>query len=342
MNNNNKRFFTVGSVTLLAAAAMLFGCDSSKTSDASDPDIGSAFVASEENVGSISLSVGSKSVGVGATTTYAVRVRNADGAPVQSIRVACDTEQGLAIIEPTSGFEMTDSFGNMSGVVGCEAPGSFQIGCRLPIGANKRKFESIVCTGDVPTGFAGFPDAAGGGLGGGVAVIEDDDDFAVRITSILFTDANKQTTSIDSTMDLDCDNDTDTPADIEFFTDTTVAFQVENNSSNIVRITEYKYLVADFGLGGSYETPWISLIGEQGSQTIDSDGDSATFTALFLDAHEGSKRYFGRDDKVSDYGESGEGFKNITFTLRGENSAGETITLKAKTAISIDDFNNCS
>lgn len=155
----------------------------------------------------------------------------------------------------------------------------------------------------------------------------------------MFTDAGQETTSIDSTFDTDCDND-GVADDPETFTDTTVTFTVENNSTQIVRITDYRYLVQDFGLGGSYETPWISLIGEQGS-SLDSEGGSAAFSALFMDAHQGSKRYFGRTDSVADYGEDGEGFKNITFSLRGTTSAGEPITLTARTAISVDNFNNC-
>ena len=126
------------------------------------------FIAGDTTTGSMSLSLSRGSLGVGDTSPFTVSVVNASGKPVSNINVACDSERGVAIVEPSRGFEMTNSSGVMSGVIGCESPGSFQMVCRLSVGANRRKFAQVTCTGDVPAGFQGFPGAAGGGLGGGV------------------------------------------------------------------------------------------------------------------------------------------------------------------------------
>jgi len=72
----------------------------------------------------------------GGRSGFFVRARDAQGQPLESLRVVCDTEPGLIILDPSSGNGLTDQFGNFSGVLSGETPGSFAIECRGPFGTN--------------------------------------------------------------------------------------------------------------------------------------------------------------------------------------------------------------
>ena len=309
-------------------------CSSSDTDGGGDSGKEDSFVSTDDSTGTIDLSVNSTRLGIGDTSGFFVTVRDVNGGPVDALRISCDTEIGLALIEPTTGFELTDSFGNMSGVVGCEAPGSFQIACRLPVGGNKRKFETIVCSGDVPADFTGFPGAGGGGLGGGVDTTDsEDDEFSVRVSSINLYDEGNVTTESPA---VDIARATCDSGDPEPFFDTSVGFEMVNNTTSVVRVESYTYTIADFdGAGSSYTSGRIFFLGE--AQNLDANGGSTEVVALFIEANsDGTKSYFGRSDSITD-----QGFKNITFNIRATNSEGETINIEARVAISIGTFDRC-
>ena len=137
------------------------------------------FVGDDSTTGSIELSLGQSELSVGGTTGFRVTVKSAAEQPVPNISVVCDSENGIALVEPTSGRELTDSNGIMSGRIGCEFPGSFQMVCRLTVGANRRKFAGIRCTG---SGSATFTGSGGGTLGGGVAASSSSS--AVQVTDV--------------------------------------------------------------------------------------------------------------------------------------------------------------
>ena len=104
---------------------------------------------------------------------FLVKATDPNGQPLSFIRIFCESEKGLAILEPSSGgvaFENTNSRGAFSGVLGGVAPGSFMLECRAPQGFNLVARKHFKVTGAVPEGFDGFPGAAGGNLGGGVIV----------------------------------------------------------------------------------------------------------------------------------------------------------------------------
>lgn len=168
------KFEVVAALFLAGACAGCMGGQGS-TDGGSGDDHGMSddtFVSDDDTTGTIRVGVEDSTMEVGNTSTFTVRVANAQQQPVANINVACDSEEGVAILEPQRGFELTNSDGVMSGVIGCAAPGSFQLVCRLAVGANRRAFVSVRCTGDVPSGFGGFPGAAGGGLGGGSQTTE--------------------------------------------------------------------------------------------------------------------------------------------------------------------------
>lgn len=153
-------------------AATLAGClggqgstDGGSGADGNFQD--DVFVSDESTTGGMRLEIAESSIAVGDTSEFLVFVRDEQQQPVPNINVICDSEGGVAILEPSTGYALTNSRGAMSGVIGCEAPGSFQLVCRLSVGANRRQFASVRCTGDTPSDFEGFPGAGGGGLGGG-------------------------------------------------------------------------------------------------------------------------------------------------------------------------------
>lgn len=321
-------------VGLLALPFVFAACNGGKTSGGGDSGKEGQFVSTDSTSGTIALSVKSTSLPIGGTAGFFATVKDVNGAPVNGLRIACDSEVGLALIEPTTGFELTDGFGNMSGVVGCEAPGSFQLACRLPVGGNKRQFATIICTGDVPSDFTGFPGAGGGGLGGGVDTTDSqDDDFSVRISGINFYDSGNTTSA---TTSIDTSQGTCGTSDPEPFFDSMVGFELVNNTSSVVRIESFTYTVANFdGAGNSYTSSRIFFLGE--AKSVDPNGGATEVVGLFIEATSGgAKRFFGRSDTITSLG-----FKNITFNVRGITSAGETVNITATAAVSFNSFNRC-
>lgn len=327
-------FRQVSSVLLGLATISIVatGCDSGKTDGGGPSGKEDQFVSNESTTGSIGLSISNTSFSVGNTSGFFATVRDSNGAPVSGIRIACDTEQGLALIEPTTGFEITDGFGNVSGVVGCERPGSYQMACRLPVGGNKREFGSVICTGDIPSGFTGFPGAGGGGLGGGSDPSANDGTSTAVISGVNFYDGgslSSSSSSVDITQGL-CDDGSGEP-----FFDTSVGFNITNNTKDTITITSYRYTVSNFdGAGGSHTSPSLSL---NNQVMVDANGGSSEVFALLLDANGSGKRFFGRTENISS-----EGFRNFSFRVSGTTGNGDSITLTAGNSASLGTFDRCS
>lgn len=333
---------------IIAIALVAIGCTGGTGDPNTNEDFaGTEFVATESTVGTLNLSVNSTTLSVGETSGFSAVVRNASGQPVSQIQVSCDTEAGLALIEPTTGAELTDNFGLMSGVVGCAAPGSFQLGCRLPIGGNKRKFVGMLCEGPVPAGFAGFGDTAGGGIGtGGVAVPDDGGEpggvgtDAVRITEIAvsdtgeITDTSSSTTAIDITQGL-CGDPPD--QDPEPFFDSHVALKIVNNSNVAIRFTKLRYSVENVtSTGDKFNSQDIGLIGDTTS-ALDPNGGENTFWALLFDANSGGKRFIGSGSNIAF-----NGVRNITLRAEGTTELGDTVIVSGRIALSFDNFDRCN
>ena len=327
-------------VLAVLAALSLVSCNSRNTSDNESADLDTIFVGDESNTGSLEIILDTNSVGVADTTGFLVTARGVNGQPVQNARITCDTEGDLALIEPSSGSFLTSSSGAASGVIGCQDAGSFRMGCRLGGGGAARTFIGVNCTGTRPVGFTGFPGAGGGGLGNGVADIGDDEDvnddeFTVRLTSVQFTDGGDvNTSSIDLFGDPDCDNDINGPTiDPEPFTDSSVQFNISNNTETTVRFTSYRYTVNNFnGAGSTIMSSEIALIGESVA-----NGQSGSFTGLLFFANNGVKFINGSGGPQI----TAEGFKNIDFTLNGILANGDPVTIEASQAASFNDFDRC-
>ncbi|MFN4896691.1 MAG: hypothetical protein ACK5GN_00240 [Pseudomonadota bacterium] len=328
--------------TLTALAGCMGGQGSTDGGSAADGGFGDdTFVADESNTGTIDLRVAGSSIEVGNTSMFTVHARNSRQQPVANMNIACDSEQGVAILDPQRGYALTDSSGVMSGVIGCEAPGSFQFVCRLAVGANRRKFVSVNCTGDVPSGFEGFPGAAGGGLGGGSQTNDDGD---VRITSAGFIDngsaGNESTagSSIDISQTPDCDLDSST-LDPEPFFDTYVKLVVQNNRAEQVRFEYLQYTMADVdGQGTEFTSKRLGLTQDVDSSLAES-GDSSTIIMPVFKAYNRGK-YVG-DPLGMGMQITNRALITVSFTLVGKTSRGEDVVVKARSTASFGDFLAC-
>lgn len=340
----NKRI--AATVTMLGLSALVMSCssgdtDGGKSGDLADSYGNGTFVADDETVGRIEVEVLEPELQVALTSGFFVRVFDASGQPVPGMRIACDSEQGIAIVEPTTGIEITDSGGAISGRIGCEVPGSYQFGCRLPVGGNRRKFVDIKCSGPIPNGFTGFPGAAGGGLGtggsggaqdGGVGGVNPE---GVRITNISISDngGSGATTSIDTVLS-DCDTEPTTFTGEPFF-DTQATFKVVNNSNLNIRFTSLRYTVPNASGSGSssFTSSPISLIGEAAP-----NGGESTFSSIVIfDAVSLGKRFNGASANIP----ASLGFRNVTFALTGTTDLGDEVTITGSQALSFDGYNNC-
>lgn len=324
----------ISTLMILSAALVLVGCQSSNTDTDAETYGDGIFIGSDENVGRIEIHVVDDSIGVSETTGFLVQLLDAVGQGVPGVRITCDTEADLALIEPTSGVFITGGTGEASGVLGCEDRGSFMLACRMPSGG-KRKIVRVKCEGERPIGFTGFDGAGGGGLGNGVADIGNDDDdtnFSIRIVGLELTTVGGVDTAVDTIQGPDpCVGEDGAPGGgddfPEPFSDDLIGFTVENNSEQLVRFSEYTYEIDDI----SGESDPISLIGE-----VVDGGATGSFSSLFLNNLGGTKNMHSAISLAAL-----DGFKKVTFTLIGELTDGTPVSATASTTYSFGNFNNC-
>lgn len=343
----NYRARSAGLVATLGAVVVALACCSGGTDGASaGGSSNDDFVSTDSTTGKLVLTVVDKDMSVSATSGFGIKVTDAQGRGVPNIRVACDSEEGVAILEPVTGTELTNSNGDMSGVIGCAAPGSYQFACRLNVGANKRELVDVICRPPVPTGFTGFPGAGGGGLGGGA---DDDDDGDVRIKSASYIDDGQLSSDAAATFSIDVVQDicsdsvgagTPTPTpELEPFYDTGVRVTVQNNTNQIVTCTSATYRVANAGSlansGTNFVSDAIALQGE--ANEIDSNGGESSFVFLVFDVTSSGKNFVGSSDPIP----NGYGFKAVTLTLNCENDSGDDFTITSTKTLSFDNFDRC-
>jgi hypothetical protein len=340
-NHNLKLVLAVVCGVTLGLAGCNGDTDGGKAADQNFHD--TPFVPNEDNSGSINLDVNEEELNVADTTGFRVFVKDAAGQAVDGVTIACDSELGVAILEPTTGAEITDSFGQISGRIGCATPGSYLFGCRLPVGGNLRQFVTIRCGGAIPTGFSGFAGAAGGGLGTGGSDTSDDggvggvDNGSLRITNVVVDDSGSggDGVQVDTVFTQDCDNvaTTITP---ETFGDTFAKITVVNNTNSTIKFTSLKVNVPGVGTSSS-----IAFLGD--AAEVAGEGDTATLTALVFSVvgPGGGDKYLIRGSKANNLPIGAIGVKNVTFSLTGTTGQGETVTVRGTTALSFAGYNNC-
>jgi hypothetical protein len=347
MRQNSFRFFAATAIVSIATA--LVACSGS-TGGGEDNGNGTGF--DPDNAGSLSLTLNETDLQVAEASGFIVAVKDASGNGVPDIRVTCDTELGLALIEPSDGNQVTDGGGLVSGRVGCEQIGSFRMGCRLGVGAGKRQFATVTCRGPIPVGFDGFPNAGGGGLGGGSG--EDPLTKEVSITGIAIFDQAQEVPSGESgyqsgfgdlgidVSQLDCDP-SPTVIEPEIFADTIIGFDVENNEATAINFSRSSFTVTNSdGSGTPFNSAEFALINADEVKGEDSTGKP------------GRTRFIGYMTKVGANSSNGkvlvgnssalpfeDWVSNVTFRLYGVTSAGEEVTTTLRTSIAFGNYDRC-
>lgn len=371
---NTRRLSSVAFASALGTLGIVLACCSGGTDGGGEDFSGGQFVGSDSATGSIQVKVLNADMSVSETSGFGVSVKNSLGGPVSGMKISCDSEKGVAILEPASGVETTSSSGDISGVIGCAAPGSYQLACRLPVGANKRQLIDIKCRGPIPTGFTGFPGAGGGGLGGGSDTSDSGgvggtDTDGIRISNISFDDASvgfdatATNFSIDTKQKVctaDTGDGTQTPpptpvVTLEQFFDTILRARVINNTNQAIQFNQMRYTVLNGGSdgsgtgGGDFESDSVSFVGQ--AVAIDGGGGQGDLSMLAIQAVPGSsvtigpltiplleKRFVGASANI----DTGAGFKTVEITLIGSNDSGDDIQVSASMTLDFAPFDRCS
>ena len=267
----------VGVLTL--GAMTLAGCSKGDTGDAgSNSGPGTQFVSDGGAGATLKLRVtGGNTLTAGSTTGFRVTATDPSGLALAFIQIFCESEHGIAIIEPSSNgvaFEMTDEYGNMSGVIGALTPGSFVLQCEANNGFGLIDRVSIKNVGDIPPGFAGFPGAAGGNLGGGVIV--EDPTADVAISGFTLVRLGEEVSSLDTERAL-CLSSSGT-CSVEPFGATSWSLTISNTTRKQVTSATISFLISGSASTAGPFSDTIS-IAPGGSATI--TGPMSTTGATF-------------------------------------------------------------
>ena len=331
MKTANTKTKIILAAAFISLMAMMVACGGSKTN--SDTDAGDQYVSNGGSGSKLVLELeDATEIPTGGKVGFRVLATDPKGAALSHIRIFCETEKGIAIIEPSSGgvaFESTNDRGGMSGVIGGVSPGSFLMECRAPEGFNLVVRKSFRVVGDIPAGFVGFPGAAGGNLGGGV--INDPTSQNVTITQVTFTGTGvdeSRVGDIDIVQDADCDGDITTVDPEPFSADNFNAEFVNGLTEKIfVQSVEIKIYSGSTLVDTSVEELGGLIVSASSSTTL-----TGVFTEVILAA---GKSLAGSRAALI------QGTYNINFTFTYETEFGETGTVSQNAAIRIGNFNNC-
>jgi hypothetical protein len=352
MKNSIRGFLPV--LYLIVTGSFIVSCGGSTTTGGKEDISGSQFVSTEDSTGTLSVQLEDNTIEVGQTSSFVATVNGVEGQAVDGLRVFCDSDSGLALVEPTTGSSLTNSSGSISGVIGCERPGSFILGC---FSSNQRKFASVRCVGNVPTGFEGFEGAGGGNLGGGVVDPDNGgpglgDDLAPNRLRLANIQIVPITGVADSVPEVDLVRDTcnnDTPDDrsddfVEPFGDDEISLTVVNDTPYFIRFTHFRYQVQR-GLSGGrdYVSPLLSINGA--SDPTNEEGRTVTvLSKIFASVVVGGTARKGyADGQPIPLGgsDNGDDLKNVKITVYGTTSTGIDVETSASLVVSLDNFNYC-
>jgi hypothetical protein len=307
---------------LVSFAGLLVGCGGTGGGGSGQGEAGQDPYVPPSTLGSIAINVTNKELDVSDTSGFSVVVRDSGGNGIPLTRISCDSEEGVAIIEPSKGSEITDASGAMSGTLGCEKPGSYLFGCRLPVGGNKRQFVTVVCSPPIPDGFNGFPGAGGGTLGGGGGSTSTP---GVSVTGVAVIENGESGFTVD-TVQGSCGSGADITS--EPYTDSLIRFTVSNETDQRITFTSYSY-----SIDGVFES---GDIGIASGAVVEPNSSDKSLQAFFTDAGGGQKTFIGSSAAIGAIGPT-----TVTVTLTGTGGAGRTVRASASFSVSFGDYNNC-
>lgn len=330
-----------GGIALLASCGGGSGGDTDGGTSLGDAGTGTQYIADGASGSKMTIELeDATQIPTAGRVGFLVGAKDPNGNPLSYIRVNCETEHGISIIEPSRGgvaFETTNQNGYFSGVLGGLTPGSYMIECRGPQGYNlvARKHYKVV--GEIPEGFAGFPGAAGGNLGGGTIIDPPDanGEDNVSLTEITFTSVvgdEGRTGEIDNSFIPDCDGDP-TTRDPE-------PFGVDNYSLAVVNLNEQRVFIQSIEYEIDLGTSKVTSLEQLGGLVVQG-GASVSLEGVFTQnvaqsgATTASKYFTGTSIPTP------SGTFNVTFTVVLVDSNGETQTIEQSAAIVIQGFNNC-
>lgn len=323
---------TLLGVTAATVVAMTYvGCQGGGNTEGepSTADVSGQLV-SDGGFGSTLTIAATGPVGVGERIPFTVTALDPNGAPLEFIRIACESELGIAILEPSRGgsaFASTGAAGVMSGVLGGLVPGSYVLECRGPEGFNLVDRISLLITGEVPEGFDGFPGAAGGNLGGGLIVDEPAEDATV--VEILFVDpagTESRNGQIDTVFDPDCNNDgINTDPEPNFGFDNYV-ISIDNDRDDRLFVSSITYSIPSLGVVSSTQLGGLVV----------QPNTTAGLTGSFTDFVGGSKSFAGTGISVPL-----DATVNVTFSISGTTGSGSSFTLTQSAVVTFGNVNNC-
>lgn len=329
------RFALSGALALVA----LGGCNQGDTDGGQGNDslgIGDHPVSDGGFGAKLSIDIVEEPIPVGERVGFFVTAVDPSGLPLAFRRVFCDSEKGIAILEPSNGgvaFEHTGPDGRMSGTLGGVHKGSYIMECRLEEGFNLVARKSTKVVGEVPPGFTGFPGAAGGNLGGGL-IVDDPNNNDDRILSVTFNGTgltNDPNGPIDITRSFNCDNDAtpnENAADIEPFSFDEFTVTVQNDRSEPVTITSVGFSLVQAGV--TVDAP------NQGTNTVIPAGGTGTIVGSFTQGSGSGKIYAGTAVTLVD------GTVPVTFTVEGATTSGsESFSLQATVNVLQGNVDNC-
>ncbi|HMO18019.1 MAG TPA: hypothetical protein PKA63_11800 [Oligoflexia bacterium] len=321
------------------------------TANSGDPNVnlGNPIVSNggSGSTMTIELEGGGNEIGVARQVHFKVTALDPSGLPLVNIRLFCESEKGLAIIDPSSGgtaFAHTNSNGIMSGILGGVTPGSFLLECRAPVGFNLVARKSFRITGTIPEGFDGFPGAAGGNLGGGV-LVDPPRGEDVALVEVLFSSVTNTTPSRVADIDLVQDqcnpafpNDPAALPVAEVFGPDNFHITITNNLDQRISVTAVD-IQAPSSLPNGSIGQVVSVEQQLGGLVILPNSQiefTGPFTnAFFSGGFTSEKRYAGSSSHVP------FGTFNVTFTVTFTTANGQRLRGTQNATIRALNFDNC-
>ncbi len=313
----------------MLAAAVLGGCDTGDTDGGEGNDtsgLGTQFVSDGGSGGTLKITPNKTTINVGEIVGYKVVALDPRGAPLAFVRIFCESEKGIAILEPSSGgvaFESTGPDGLMSGKIGGVTPGSFIMECRGPEGFNLVDRIGLKVVGEIPEGFDGFPGAAGGNLGGGNLVEPPNQDVTLRAVTLINV-LGERSTIVDIVFQNLCPGTT-TP---EPYGADDFIITVTNQREDRITVESVEF---DGPGGASSDRIFTPLVIPPRTQT--------TIQGRFTDVVSipvAFQKNFATTAAVVPFGTF-----PVTFTLRGETASGDNFRQSITASITGKDVNNC-